>query len=49
METLGKLEIFALCLPLIGSVMETVGEKGSDWAWAICGLFTGWVALKGCA
>ena len=25
-ETLGKLEIFALCLPLIGSVMETVGE-----------------------
>lgn len=25
-ETLGKLEILALCLPLIGTVMEMVGE-----------------------
>lgn len=25
-ESLGRLEILALCLPLIGSVMETVGE-----------------------
>ena len=25
-ETLGKLEILGLCLPLIGAVMETVGE-----------------------
>lgn len=25
-ETLGKLEILMLCLPLIGSVMDTVGE-----------------------
>ncbi len=25
-ETLGKLEILALCLPLIGSVMEMVGD-----------------------
>ena len=25
-ETLGKLEILGLCLPLVGAVMETVGE-----------------------
>lgn len=25
-ETLGKLEILSLCLPLIGAVMETVGD-----------------------